>query len=153
MAGMKGLSLLPGVGGRWMSSSSVMTVRNLTQYFPLTSSSSSSSSSSCFRRKSSSWCSHVMPYPMRKRTFSSSARPFSGGIASISTSSTSAHILLQSRRRFDLFQLQPIRCMNRNARRPKKSNHGKRPCSHARRHEKRRQMKSRGYANKIFGFW
>ena len=43
--------------------------------------------------------------------------------------------------------------MNRNARRPKKANHGKRPCSHARRREKQKQLKSRGYAKKIFGFW
>ena len=45
------------------------------------------------------------------------------------------------------------RCMNRNARRPKKANHGKRPVSHARRREKTKSLKSRAYRKKIFGFW
>jgi hypothetical protein len=30
-----------------------------------------------------------------------------------------------------------MECLNRNARRPKKANHGKRPCSHFRRRQKR----------------
>lgn len=51
------------------------------------------------------------------------------------------------------YQNQSIRCMNRNARRPKKANHGKRPCSHARRHAKRGKLKSRAYLEKIFGMW
>jgi len=45
------------------------------------------------------------------------------------------------------------RCMNRNARRPKKANHGKRPVSHARRRQKMKTLKSRAYREKIFGFW
>jgi len=43
--------------------------------------------------------------------------------------------------------------MNRNARRPKKANHGKRPVSHARRREKAKGLKSRAYRVKVFGFW
>jgi hypothetical protein len=43
--------------------------------------------------------------------------------------------------------------MNRNARRPKKANHGKRPVCNARRREKAKQLKSRAYREKIFGFW
>lgn len=50
------------------------------------------------------------------------------------------------------FQLN-VRCMNRNARRPKRANHGKRPVSHARRREKAKRIKSRAYKEKIFGFW
>ena len=49
--------------------------------------------------------------------------------------------------------LTTVRNTNRNARRPKKANHGKRPVSHCRRREKAKQIKSRGYAEKIFGFW
>jgi len=48
---------------------------------------------------------------------------------------------------------QTVRNMNRNARRPKKANHGKRPVSHARRREKAKRIKSRAYKEKIFGFW
>ena len=59
----------------------------------------------------------------------------------------------QSRKRLRLIHLQQIRFTNRNSRRPKKANHGRRPCSHARRHAKRGQLKSRGYRTKIFGFW
>jgi len=43
--------------------------------------------------------------------------------------------------------------MNRNARWPKKANHGARPNSHARRHAKRKAIKSRAYRKKIFGFY
>ena len=45
------------------------------------------------------------------------------------------------------------RGLNRNARRPTKSNHGKRPVSHARKREKQKSLKSRLYRKKIFGFW
>ena len=45
------------------------------------------------------------------------------------------------------------RGMNRNARRPKKANHGKRPVSHARRRQKAKSLKSRAYREKVFGFW
>lgn len=51
------------------------------------------------------------------------------------------------------FLLTPVRQMNRNARRPKRANHGKRPVSHARQREKAKQLKSRAYRKKIFGFW
>ncbi len=47
--------------------------------------------------------------------------------------------------------MQMIRHMNRNARRPSKANHGKRPCSHARRRAKRGLIKSRAYRTLIFG--
>ena len=50
-------------------------------------------------------------------------------------------------------QLQTVRYMNRNARRPKKANHGKRPVCNMRRREKSKQLKSRAYREKIFGFW
>ena len=50
-------------------------------------------------------------------------------------------------------QLQMVRYMNRNARRPKKANHGKRPVCNMRRREKSKQLKSRAYREKIFGFW
>ena len=46
-----------------------------------------------------------------------------------------------------------IRLMNRNARRPKRANHGKRPVSHARKREKQKSLKSRLYREKVFGFW
>ena len=42
---------------------------------------------------------------------------------------------------------------SRNRRRPGKANHGKRPVSHARRREKKKQLKSVAYRKKIFGFW
>ena len=45
------------------------------------------------------------------------------------------------------------RGLNRNARRPTKSNHGKRPVSHARKRAKAKTMKSRLHRVKIFGFW
>jgi hypothetical protein len=45
------------------------------------------------------------------------------------------------------------RGMNRNARRPKKANHGKRPVSHARKRQKAKGLKSRLYREKVFGFW
>ena len=48
---------------------------------------------------------------------------------------------------------QQVRCMNRNARRPKRANHGKRPVSHARKREKQKSLKSRLYREKVFGFW
>jgi hypothetical protein len=41
----------------------------------------------------------------------------------------------------------------RNGRLPKKSNHGKRPCCHTRRRAKKKMIKSRGYREKLFGFW
>eukprot|EP00601_Ochromonadales_sp_CCMP2298_P015961 CAMPEP_0173219858 /NCGR_PEP_ID=MMETSP1142-20121109/1825_1 /TAXON_ID=483371 /ORGANISM="non described non described, Strain CCMP2298" /LENGTH=93 /DNA_ID=CAMNT_0014147677 /DNA_START=161 /DNA_END=442 /DNA_ORIENTATION=- len=49
--------------------------------------------------------------------------------------------------------MQITRFLNRNARRPKKANHGKRPVSHARRWEKRGKLTSRSHREKIFGFW
>ena len=51
------------------------------------------------------------------------------------------------------YALTYVRLMNRNARWPKKSNHGKRPCSHARRWAKRKMIKSRAYRKKIFGIY
>jgi len=45
------------------------------------------------------------------------------------------------------------RGLNRNARRPKRANHGKRPVSHARKRAKAKTLKSRLYREKIFGFW
>jgi len=41
----------------------------------------------------------------------------------------------------------------RNGRIPKKPNHGKRPCCHTRRRAKKLMIKSRGYREKLFGFW
>ena len=52
-----------------------------------------------------------------------------------------------------LFNANSVRFLNRNARRPKKPNHGKRPVSHARKREKQKSLKSRLYREKIFGFW
>ena len=49
--------------------------------------------------------------------------------------------------------LTQTRMMNRNARRPKRANHGKRPVSHARKREKMKSLKSRLYREKVFGFW
>lgn len=46
-----------------------------------------------------------------------------------------------------------VRNMNRNARRPKKANHGKRPCSHARRREKLKHFSSVRFKKPIFGFF
>jgi hypothetical protein len=51
------------------------------------------------------------------------------------------------------YSMNTVRNMNRNARRPKKANHGKRPVCHARRREKAKSMKSRLYRQKAFGFW
>jgi hypothetical protein len=45
------------------------------------------------------------------------------------------------------------RGLNRNARRPKRANHGKRPVSHARKRAKAKTLKSRLYREKVFGFW
>jgi hypothetical protein len=50
-------------------------------------------------------------------------------------------------------QFTQVRLMNRNARRPKRANHGKRPVSHARKREKMKSLKSRLYREKVFGFW
>lgn len=49
--------------------------------------------------------------------------------------------------------LQSLRGMNRNARRPKSANHGKRPVCNQRRRAKNAQLRSRAYKKKIFGFW
>ena len=46
---------------------------------------------------------------------------------------------------------QLTRGMNRNARRPKKANHGKRPCSRIRRRARAAMIKSRAHRKKIFG--
>mmetsp|Transcript_10537 Transcript_10537/g.16011 ORF Transcript_10537/g.16011 Transcript_10537/m.16011 type:complete len:88 (+) Transcript_10537:88-351(+) len=46
-----------------------------------------------------------------------------------------------------------VRFMNRNARIPKKANHGKRPCSHARRRAKVKRFQSARLKTKIFGQW
>mmetsp|Transcript_116399 Transcript_116399/g.228380 ORF Transcript_116399/g.228380 Transcript_116399/m.228380 type:complete len:90 (+) Transcript_116399:49-318(+) len=54
---------------------------------------------------------------------------------------------------FGLQNLQCVRMLNRNARRPKKANHGKRPVSHARRWEKRKMLTTSSMKEKIFGFW
>lgn len=50
-------------------------------------------------------------------------------------------------------RLMQARLLNRNARRPKRANHGKRPVSHARKREKMKSLKSRLYREKVFGFW
>ncbi|GBG33865.1 Hypothetical Protein FCC1311_100882 [Hondaea fermentalgiana] len=39
-------------------------------------------------------------------------------------------------------EIETLQMLNRNARKPKKANHGKRPCSHVRRREKRRKVKT-----------
>ena len=52
-----------------------------------------------------------------------------------------------------LNHMQIVRHMNRNARRPKAANHGKRPVCNARRRAKDKMLKSRAYKEKIFGFW
>ena len=65
----------------------------------------------------------------------------SNGLGANSTLSVSPHRLSQ------------VRLMNRNARRPKRANHGKRPVSHARKREKMKSLKSRLYREKVFGFW
>ena len=46
-----------------------------------------------------------------------------------------------------------VRGLNRNARRPKKANHGKRPVSHARKRAKAKTLKSRLHREKVFGFY
>mmetsp|Transcript_33696 Transcript_33696/g.32162 ORF Transcript_33696/g.32162 Transcript_33696/m.32162 type:complete len:95 (+) Transcript_33696:88-372(+) len=52
-----------------------------------------------------------------------------------------------------LSNFQAVRFMNKNARRPNKANHGKRPVSHCRRRAQKNQLQSRAYKQKIFGFW
>ncbi len=59
----------------------------------------------------------------------------------------------QSMIKNDNFLLTASREMNRNARRPKKANHGKRPCNRMRRREKLNRLKSRAHKAKIFGFF
>lgn len=46
---------------------------------------------------------------------------------------------------------QVTRAMNRNARRPKKANHGKRPCSRVRRRLKAKMIKSRAHRKPVLG--
>lgn len=87
----------------------------------------------------------------RKSTFHSIALSSSShGIIPIATTNAANS---QLRKRPGWTNFQPIRFMNRNARRPKKANHGKRPCSHARRHAKRGKVKSRAYRERVFGFF
>lgn len=45
------------------------------------------------------------------------------------------------------------RYMNRNARRPKKANHGKRAVCNARRKARYNKIRSRAHREKIFGYW
>eukprot|EP01039_Chlorochromonas_danica_P002922 gene2923-3189_t len=75
------------------------------------------------------------------------------GFHSMITSSLTKSTLSPSLKNSSDFNLILNREMNRNARRPKKANHGKRPCSHARRRAKRDMIKSVAYRKKIFGFW
>jgi len=51
----------------------------------------------------------------------------------------------------NVVQLTVTRNLNRNARLPKKSNHGKRPCSRMRRRLKAKQIKSRAHRQKAYG--
>ena len=44
------------------------------------------------------------------------------------------------------------RHMNRNARRPKKANHGKRPCSHVRRRLKQKMIRTRRKRKPLFSY-
>ena len=44
------------------------------------------------------------------------------------------------------------RHMNRNARRPKKANHGKRPCSHVRRRLNKKMIKTRRKRKPLFSY-
>ena len=86
-------------------------------------------------------------YSTRKRPYSL----FSGMMinSAINTNLITSNVVASCRP----FQLQNFRFMNRNARRPKRSNHGKRPVSHARRRAKKMTLKSRLWREKIFGFW
>ena len=111
------------------------------------SSSSSSSSSSASRLPTSTTLS------TRMNLIGKGNRSFHSITSSTVNQPHAVNTLSLSRRRLKSIHLLQIRCMNRNARRPKKANRGKRPCSHARRHAKRGNMKSRGYAVKYFGFW
>jgi hypothetical protein len=91
-------------------------------------------------------------------------RPFQCSIAQAQTRGVPTCHALHSRINFppmnilDLnLMLRPnlmiTRGMNRNARRPKRANHGKRPVSHARKRAKAKLIKSRLYREKVFGFW
>ena len=73
--------------------------------------------------------------------------------ARLITTSSSMITTASARQKSAAFNLQQMRMMNRNARRPKRANHGKRPVSHARRREKKKSLKSRSCREKIFGFW
>ena len=91
---------------------------------------------------------------------SSSSSSGSSSSGSSSSGSGSGRLLLhQQGKTVDTAASRCLQCltihrfMNRNARRPKRANHGKRPVSHARRREKAKSLKSRAYREKIFGFW
>ena len=88
------------------------------------------------------------------RTFMQATSSFTRAATSTSASAGTGTSAMNGTNAFKFHNCLTIaRGLNRNARRPKRANHGKRPVSHARKRAKAKTLKSRLYREKVFGFW